>query len=88
MSPKTENTPATFVSAKNNAKRKVAGALVLSALTLGGGAGGVAMLNVAHAAEVASAAATTQVRTESTVNLTAKDFTGEAPKETIQNYVN
>jgi hypothetical protein len=88
LSPKTENTPATFVSAKNNAKRKVAGALVLSALTLGGGAGGVAMLNVAHAAEVASAAATTQVRTESTVNLTAKDFTGGAPKETIQNYVN
>lgn len=87
MSPKTENTPATFASAKNNAKRKVAGALMLSALTLGGGAGGVAMLNVAHAAE-ATAAATTQARTESTVNLTAKDFTGEAPKETIQNYVN
>lgn len=60
---------------------------MLSALTLGGGAGGVAMLNVAHAAE-ATAAATTQARTESTVNLTAKDFTGEAPKETIQNYVN
>lgn len=87
MSPKTENTPATFASVKNNAKRKVAGALMLSALTLGGGAGGVAMLNVAHAAE-ATAAATTQARTESTVNLTAKDFTGEAPKETIQNYVN
>lgn len=87
MSPKTENTPATFASAKNNAKRKVAGALMLSALTIGGGAGGVAMLNVAHAAE-ATAAATTQARTESTVNLTAKDFTGEAPKETIQNYVN
>lgn len=87
MSPKTENTPATFASAKNNAKRKVAGALMLSALTLGGGAGGVAMLNVAHAAE-ATAAATTQARTESTVNLATKDFTGEAPKETIQNYVN
>ena len=87
MSPKTENTPATFASAKHNAKRKVAGALMVTALTLGGGAGGVAMLNVAHAAE-ATAAATTQARTESTVNLTAKDFTGEAPKETIQNYVN
>lgn len=87
MSPKTENTPATFASAKNNAKRKVAGALMLSALTLGGGAGGVAMLNVAHAAE-ATAAATTQARTESTVNLTAKDFTASAPKETVQNYVN
>lgn len=87
MSPKTENTPATFASAKNNAKRKVAGALMLSALTLGGGAGGVAMLNVAHAAE-ATAAATSQARTESTVNLATKDFTGEAPKETIQNYVN
>lgn len=79
MSPKTENTPATFASAKNNAKRKVAGALMLSALTLGGGAGGVAMLNVAHAAE-ATAAATTQARTESTVNLATKDFTGEAPQ--------
>lgn len=87
MPPKTENTPATFASAKHNAKRKVAGALMVTALTLGGGAGGVAMLNVAHAAE-ATAAATTQARTESTVNLTAKDFTGEAPKETIQNYVN
>lgn len=87
MSPKTENTPATFASAKNNAKRKVAGALMLSALTLGGGAGGIAMLNVAHAAE-ATAAATTQARTESTVNLTAKDFTASAPKETVQNYVN
>ena len=60
---------------------------MVTALTLGGGAGGVAMLNVAHAAE-ATAAATTQARTESTVNLTAKDFTGEAPKETVQNYVN
>lgn len=87
MPPKTENTPATFASAKHNAKRKVAGALMVTALTLGGGAGGVAMLNVAHAAE-ATAAATAQARTESTVNLTAKDFTGEAPKETIQNYVN
>lgn len=87
MSPKTENTPATFANAKHNAKRKVAGALMVTALTLGGGAGGVAMLNVAHAAE-ATAAATTQARTESTVNLTAKDFTGKAPKETVQNYVN
>lgn len=87
MSPKTENTPATFASAKHNAKRKVAGALMVTALTLGGGAGGVAMLNVAHAAE-ATAAATTQARTESTVNLTAKDFTASAPKETVQNYVN
>ena len=77
-------TPATFASAK----RKVAGAVMLSVLTLGGGFGGAAMLNVAHAAEVASATATTQARTESTVNLTTKDFTGEAPKETIQNYVN
>lgn len=87
MSPKIENTPATFASAKHNAKRKVAGALMVTALTLGGGAGGVAMLNVAHAAE-ATAAATTQARTESTVNLTAKDFTASAPKETVQNYVN
>jgi len=76
-------TPATFA----NAKRKAAGAVMLSVLTLGGGFGGAAMLNVAHAAE-ATAAATTQARTESTVNLTTKDFTGEAPKETIQNYVN
>ena len=87
MSTTPNATPATFASAKHNAKRKVAGALMVTALTLGGGAGGVAMLNVAHAAE-ATAAATTQARTESTVNLTAKDFTGEAPKETIQNYVN
>lgn len=84
MSTTPNETPATFA----NAKRKVAGAVMLSVLTLGGGFGGAAMLNVAHAAEVASAAATTQARTESTVNLTAKDFTGEAPKETIQNYVN
>ena len=87
MSTTPNATPATFASAKHNAKRKVAGALMVTALTLGGGAGGVAMLNVAHAAE-ATAAATTQARAESTVNLTAKDFTGEAPKETIQNYVN
>lgn len=84
MSTTPNETPATFASAK----RKVAGAVMLSVLTLGGGFGGAAMLNVAHAAEVASATATTQARTESTVNLTAKDFTGEAPKETIQNYVN
>lgn len=84
MSTTPMKTPATFA----NAKRKVAGAVMLSVLTLGGGFGGAAMLNVAHAAEVASATATTQARTESTVNLTAKDFTGEAPKETIQNYVN
>lgn len=87
MSTTPNTTPETFASAKHNAKRKVAGALMLTALTLGGGAGGVAMLNVAHAAE-ATATATTQARTESTVNLTAKDFTGEAPKETVQNYVN
>ena len=84
MSTIPNETPATFASAK----RKVAGAVMLSVLTLGGGFGGAAMLNVAHAAEVASATATTQTRTESTVNLTTKDFTGEAPKETIQNYVN
>lgn len=84
MSTTPNETPATFASAK----RKAAGAVMLSVLTLGGGFGGAAMLNVAHAAEVASATATTQARTESTVNLTAKDFTGEAPKETIQNYVN
>lgn len=84
MSTTPNETPATFASTK----RKVAGAVMLSVLTLGGGFGGAAMLNVAHAAEVASATATTQTRTESTVNLTTKDFTGEAPKETIQNYVN
>ncbi len=84
MSTTPNETPATFASAK----RKAAGAVMLSVLTLGGGFGGAAMLNVAHAAEVASATATTQARTESTVNLTTKDFTGEAPKETIQNYVN
>lgn len=84
MSTTPNETPATFASTK----RKVAGAVMLSVLTLGGGFGGAAMLNVAHAAEVASAAATTQARTESTVNLTTKDFTGAAPKETIQNYVN
>ena len=83
MSTTPNETPATFA----NAKRKAAGAVMLSVLTLGGGFGGAAMLNVAHAAE-ATAAATTQARTESTVNLTTKDFTGEAPKETIQNYVN
>ena len=84
MSTTPNETPANL----RQAKRKVAGAVMLSVLTLGGGFGGAAMLNVAHAAEVASATATTQTRTESTVNLTTKDFTGEAPKETIQNYVN
>lgn len=67
------------------AKKKALGGVLLATLTLGGGATSVAMLNVAHAAEVT---ATAQARTESTVNLTAQDFTGEAPKETIQNYVN
>lgn len=84
MSTIPNETPATFA----NAKRKAAGAVMLSVLTLGGGFGGAAMLNVAHAAEVASATATTQARTESTVNLTAKDFTAYAPNETFQNYVN
>lgn len=75
----TKNTPI------KGAKKKALGGVLLATLTLGGGATSVAMLNVAHAAEVT---ATAQARTESTVNLTAKDFTGEAPKETIQNYVN
>lgn len=75
----TKNTPI------KGAKKKALGGVLLATLTLGGGATSVAMLNVAHAAEVT---ATAQARTESTVNLTAQDFTGEAPKETIQNYVN
>lgn len=68
-------------------KKKALGGVLLATLTLGGGATSVAMLNVAHAAEV-TAAATTQARTESTVNLTAQDFTAYAPSETFQNYVN
>ena len=67
------------------AKKKALGGVLLATLTLGGGAGGAAMLNVAHAAE---ATATAQARTESTVNLTAQDFTAYAPSETFQNYVN
>lgn len=68
-------------------KKKALGGVLLATLTLGGGATSVAMLNVAHAAEV-TAAATAQARTESTVNLTAQDFTAYAPSETFQNYVN
>lgn len=67
------------------AKKKALGGVLLATLTLGGGATSVAMLNVAHAAE---ATATAQARTESTVNLTAQDFTAYAPSETFQNYVN
>lgn len=69
------------------AKKKALGGVLLATLTLGGGATSVAMLNVAHAAEV-TAAATTQARTEKTVSLTAQDFTAYAPSETFQNYVN
>lgn len=68
------------------AKKKALGGVLLATLTLGGGATSVAMLNVAHAAEV-TAAATAQARAEKTVNLTAQDFTASAPKETVQNYV-
>lgn len=69
------------------AKKKALGGVLLATLTLGGGATSVAMLNVAHAAEV-TAAATAQARTEKTVSLTAQDFTAYAPSETFQNYVN
>lgn len=69
------------------AKKKALGGVLLATLTLGGGATSIAMLNVAHAAEV-TAAATSQARTENTVNLTAQDFTAYAPSETFQNYVN
>lgn len=69
------------------AKKKALGGVLLATLTLGGGATSVAMLNVAHAAEV-TAAATAQARTEKTVNLTTQDFTAYAPSETFQNYVN
>lgn len=68
-------------------KKKALGGVLLATLTLGGGATSVAMLNVAHAAEV-TAAATAQARTEKTVSLTAQDFTAYAPSETFQNYVN
>lgn len=68
-------------------KKKALGGVLLATLTLGGGATSVAMLNVAHAAEV-TATATAQARTEKTVNLTAQDFTAYAPSETFQNYVN
>lgn len=68
------------------AKKKALGGVLLATLALGGGATSVAMLNVAHAAEV-TAAATSQARTEKTVNLTAQDFTASAPKATVQNYV-
>lgn len=68
------------------AKKKALGGVLLATLTLGGGATSVAMLNVAHAAEV-TAAETSQARAEKTVNLTAQDFTASAPKETVQNYV-
>lgn len=68
-------------------KKKALGGVLLATLTLGGGATSVAMLNVAHAAEV-TAAATTQARTEKAVSLTAQDFTAYAPSETFQNYVN
>lgn len=86
MSTTPNATPETFASAKHNAKRKVAGALMLTALTLGGGAGGVAMLNVAHAAE-ATATATTQARTDKAVTATLANFKGKAPDQTIDNYV-
>ena len=69
----------------NGVKKKALGGVLLATLTLGGGATSVAMLNVAHATE---ATATAQARTESTVNLTAQDFTAYAPSETFQNYVN
>lgn len=75
----TKNTPI------KGAKKKALGGVLLATLTLGGGATSVAMLNVAHATE---ATATAQARTESTVNLTAQDFTAYAPSETFQNYVN
>ena len=68
-------------------KKKALSGVLLATLTLGGGATSVAMLNVAHAAEV-TAAATAQARTEKTVSLTAQDFTAYAPSETFQNYVN
>ena len=83
MSTTPNETPATFASAK----RKAAGAVMLSVLTLGGGFGGAAMLNVAHAAEVASATATTQARTDKTVTATLANFKGKAPDQTIDNYV-
>lgn len=83
MSTTPNETPATFASAK----RKVAGAVMLSVLTLGGGFGGAAMLNVAHAAEVASATATTQARTDKAVTATLANFKGKAPDQTIDNYV-
>lgn len=83
MSTTPNETPATFA----NAKRKVAGAVMLSVLTLGGGFGGAAMLNVAHAAEVASATATTQARTDKAVTATLANFKGKAPDQTIDNYV-
>lgn len=67
--------------------KKALSGVLLATLTLGGGATSVAMLNVAHAAEV-TAAATAQARTEKTVSLTAQNFTAYAPSETFQNYVN
>lgn len=79
-----ENTPKT-----KKQKLRTFGAAAAVPLVLAGASAG-AIITTANAADNTPAAVSsiTQARTESTVNLTAKDFTGEAPKETIQNYVN
>ncbi len=79
-----ENTPKT-----KKQKLRTFGAAAAVPLVLAGASAG-AIITTANAADNTPAAvsSTAQARTESTVNLTVKDFTGEAPKETIQNYVN
>lgn len=79
-----ENTPKT-----KKQKLRTFGAAAAVPLVLAGASAG-AIITTANAADNTPAAvsSTTQAHTESTVNLTTKDFTGEAPKETIQNYVN
>ena len=78
------NTPKT-----KKQKLRTFGAAAAVPLVLAGASAG-AIISAANAADNTPAAvsSTTQAHTESTVNLTTKDFTGEAPKETIQNYVN
>lgn len=71
--------------ARKKTVKRQAGALLALPLIIGGAT--IPAVMTAANAEV-TAAATAQARTESTVNLTAQDFTAYAPSETFQNYVN
>lgn len=71
--------------ARKKTMKRQTGALLALPLIIGGAT--IPAVMTAANAEV-TAAATTQARTESTVNLTAQDFTAYAPSETFQNYVN